>query len=175
IAARMTLEGDPGAAIVGGYVMTRGAELAWEAINRQLTMSRGAFFWIGGGAGTGKTHFLNYTVTLSNRAAAAGSASGRHLTLAVDASERASAGELDRQVLEQLALQLAGDSRGATLWRQLRGGEGLTVALDQARRQGVKGLIAVIDLGTCGLLSAHAQLEAIAAVARDFKHLRLIV
>lgn len=121
VATRMALDGDPGAAIVGCYVLTRGAERAWAAINHQLTLPRGAFFWIGGGASTGKTHFLNYTVALSKRAAAADSAAGRHLTLAVDASERAGAGELDRQVLDQLALQLAGDSRGAPLWRQLRG------------------------------------------------------
>jgi len=34
-----------------------------------LTGAQGALFWIGGAAGAGKTHFLNYVSALSSRAA----------------------------------------------------------------------------------------------------------
>jgi chromosomal replication initiation ATPase DnaA len=60
IAERMTLEREPSGTTVASYVLTRGASRAWEAINNQLSGAQGALFWIGGGAGAGKTHFLNY-------------------------------------------------------------------------------------------------------------------
>ena len=91
VAARMALVSEPAAAIVLCYTLTRGAERAWSAINSQLTQPRGELFWIGGAAGTGKTHFLNYAVALSNRAAASDTASGRYLTVIADA-ERAGTG-----------------------------------------------------------------------------------
>jgi hypothetical protein len=67
VAARMALASEPDAATVACYTLTRGAERAWGAINYQLTQARGDLFWIGGEAGSGKTHFLNYAVALSNR------------------------------------------------------------------------------------------------------------
>jgi hypothetical protein len=170
----MALVSEPAVAIVACYTMTRGAERAWSAINSQLNQPRGELFWIGGPAGTGKTHFLNYAVALSNRAAASDTASGRYLTVIADA-ERPGAVELDRQILEQLALQLAGDSRGSSLWRRVDGAEGLTIAFDYARRQGVKGVMAAIDSGERETEEIHAQLETLAAIAREFRQLRLIV
>ena len=70
IPERMPLESVPGAATVESLVLTRGAQSAWEAINRQLNETHGALFWIGGATGTGKTHFLNYVAALdrSNQA-----------------------------------------------------------------------------------------------------------
>jgi hypothetical protein len=174
VAARMALVSEPAAALVLCYTLTRGAERAWSAINSQLTQPRGELFWIGGAADTGKTHFLNYAVALSNRAAASDTASGRYLTVIADA-ERTGAGELDRQILEQLALQLAGDSRSSSLWRRVDGAEGLTIAFDYARRQGVKGVTAAVDLGERDIGAARAQLETLTTIAREFRQLRLIV
>jgi len=175
VAPRMLLDSDPGEPTAGCYVLTRGAERAWDAINHQMTLPRGAFFWIGGGSGTGKTHFLNYAIALSKRAPPpATGAPGRHLTVAADASERAAANEIDRQVLDQIGLKLAGDRRAA-LWRQLRGAEGVRMALDQARRQGVKGILVAIDLGAYEQRQAHSQLAELSTVAHEFKHLRLVV
>jgi hypothetical protein len=96
------------------------------------------------------------------------------LTVVADA-ERTGTGELDRQILEQLALQLAGDSRGSSLWRRVDAAEGLTIACDYARRQGVKGVTAAIDLGERETGATHAQLETLATIAREFRRLRLIV
>ena len=175
VAARMALVSEPAALTVAFYTLTRGAERAWSAINSQLTQLHGEFFWIGGAAGTGKTHFLNYAVALSNRAAASDTASSRYLTVTADA-ERAGAGELDRQILDQLAPQLAGDSRGSGLWRRVDGPEGLTLALDYARRQGVKGVMAAIDLGEQEATGTTIRnIQALAKTAREFKHLRLIL
>lgn len=174
IAARMALVSEPAAATIACYTLTRGAERAWSAINAQLTQPRGELFWIGGAAGTGKTHFLNYAVALSNRAAASDTASGRYLTVIADAA-RVSARELDRQILEQLALQLVGDSRGSSLWRRVEGVDGLRIAFDYARRQGVKGVTAAIDLGEQEPGAVTAQIKTLATAAGEFKHLRLIV
>jgi hypothetical protein len=113
-------------------------------------------------------------VALSNRAAASDTASGRYLTVIADA-DRTGAGEVDRQILEQLALQLAGDNRGSSLWRRVDSAEGLTIAFDYARRQGVKGVTAAIDLGEREDDAAHAQLATLATIAREFRQLRLIV
>ena len=175
VTARMALVNEPPAAIVACYTLTRGAERAWCAINHQLTQARGELFWIGGEAGSGKTHFLNYVVALSNHAAASDTVAGRYLTVIADVSAQASGGDLDRQLLDQLALQLAGDSREASLWRRVSGAEGLAIAFDYARRQGVKGITAAVDLGEQEVKDVHAQINTLATVAREFKQLRLIV
>jgi hypothetical protein len=175
VVARMALASEPDAATVACYTLTRGAERAWTAINDQLTQTRGDLFWIGGEAGSGKTHFLNYAVALSNRAAASDTASGRYLTVIASASARANAGAVEQQLLDQLALQLAGDSRGASLWRRVSGAEGLTIAFDYAKRQGVKGVTAAVDLGERDGREAVAQIRMLRTVARELKQLRLIV
>jgi hypothetical protein len=63
---RVALADEPDAEVVSSYVLTRGAEAAWAAINEQVSRPRGELFWIGGSAGSGKTHFLNYAVALGN-------------------------------------------------------------------------------------------------------------
>ncbi|HEX4210784.1 MAG TPA: hypothetical protein VHY56_10340, partial [Candidatus Binataceae bacterium] len=171
----MVLVSEPGADIVACYTLTRGAERAWGTINYQLTQAHGELFWIGGEAGSGKTHFLNYVVALSNRAAASDTAFGRYLTIIADLGARSGAGELDRQLLDQLATQLGDDNRSTSLWRRVSGAEGLRIAFDYARRQGVKGVTAAIDFGEHGVGAAQAQLKTLAALARDLKQLRLIV
>src|ERR1700756_3374640 len=83
ITDRVELAGSPDRAAVHDYVMTRGAERAWGALNQELADERGALSWIGGPAGAGKTHFLNYVMTLSDRAGTIGAPRGRRLTLAI--------------------------------------------------------------------------------------------
>ena len=172
---RMPLEREPSAATVESYVLTHGASRAWEAINTQLTAPCGALFWIGGAAGAGKTHFLNYVLALSARAGSIGAESARHLTLPVEVSGRASAAEIDRHILESIATALGGDDPAPALWRQLRGAEGFTIAFDRARRQGVKGVTIAIDLGLDQSSAAVNTLSALAEVGRGIKQLRLIV
>ena len=174
IESRLALADEPDAEIVASYVLTRGAEAAWAAINDQLNRPRGELFWIGGVRGSGKTHFLNYAVALGHRAAAADLNTGRYLTVAVDAAQRG-ADDLERQLVERIASQLAGDNRAATLWRQMSGYEALVLALDQAKRQGVKGIFAALDLGERDLNQPRAALGGVGVLARESRALRLIV
>ncbi len=175
VAERMTLTEEPDAATVAGFGLTGGASRAWDAINAQLDQPQGALFWIGGPAGAGKTHFLNYVIALSARAGAMPAESGRYLTLAVDAAQGVRPAEIDRRILELIAHTLAGENHAAALWREMRGAEALTIACEAARRQGVRGLTIAIDLGPHGTETALENLTAIAQVARMLKHLRLVV
>lgn len=174
VEARLNLASEPKAELVSSYVLTRGAEAAWTAVNDQLGQPRGDAFWIGGAAGSGKTHFLNYAVALSNRAGTTDLGTGRHLTITVDTARRGS-GAIERQLVESIALQLTGDSRASTLWRQVSGHEALVLALDQARRQGVNGVMAALDLAEMNLGDEQVSLKRLGQIARDFKPLRLIV
>jgi hypothetical protein len=84
IADRMTLASVPDGASVGFYVLTRGAQRAWEAINAQLDRSHGDLFWIAGPAGSGKTHFLNYVYTLADRVGSLSAEPARNLAFALE-------------------------------------------------------------------------------------------
>ncbi len=174
VAERMALETRPAAQTVRFYVMTHGAERAWEAINRQLAAPAGAVFWIGGAAGVGKTHFLNYVLALENRAGAPNADAGRRLAIGLEVGARIRAGELDRRLLESLAQQLAVDPE-AMLWRQMRGAEALNIALHKARRMGVRGVTAVIDFSTSETEPALGHLAHLAEVAGRVRHLNFMV
>lgn len=175
VSERIVLSEQPGGAVVGAYVLTRAARAAWEAINGQLAQSSGALFWIGGAAGAGKTHFLNYALALAGRAGGLVADAGRHLALAIDVANRFGGAALDRRILELLAQALAGDSHGATLWRQMRGADALAIALDTARRQGVRGVTLAIDLGLDETEPALETFAALAQLARANRALRLLV
>lgn len=174
VAERMTLESAPDAATVGCFVLTGGARLAWAAINQQLGGSHGGFFWINGGGGTGKTHFLNYIIALSSRAGSLSVEAGRHLVLAVEISGPAATTDVDRMVVDAVAKELTGDKR-ADLWQTMKGAEALRLALESARRQGVKTVTAAIDFGSTSSEPAAAYLNSIAEMARSLKHPQLIV
>ena len=175
IAERMSLEREPSAATVGSYVLTRGASRAWEAINNQLTGAQGALFWIGGAAGAGKTHFLNYVSALSSRAGSLSSETARHLTLPIEVAKGGGAAEIEHGVLESIDKALSGDDRSPALWRQMRGAEAIAIALDSAHRQGITGITIAFDLGLGETAPALEILSAVAQVAGRSKHLRLIV
>jgi len=176
IADRMTLASVPDGASVGFYVLTRGAQRAWEAINAQLDGSHGDLFWIAGPAGSGKTHFLNYVYTLADRAGSLSAEPARNLACALEIGGQVKPGNLDRHLLEMIARELVGDRQGAAppLWRQMRGGEALGVALDQARRQGVKSITAVIDFGAAESEPAVAHLKTLAELAHNVKQPKLL-
>src|SRR5580698_4297830 len=117
----------------------------------------------------------SYVLALSARAGSLSAETARYLTLPVEVSGRASAAEIDRRILDSIATALGGDDRAPALWRQLRGGEGLTSAFDRARRQGVKGVTLAIDLGLDQSAAAVNTLSALAEVGRGIKQLRLII
>lgn len=173
VAERMMLEASPGAAVVGCFVMSRGAQRAWEAINEHLHASRGALFWIGGPGGCGKTHFLNYVVALSHRAGALSAEHARYLTFALDTAGAPSSSEVNRRLVDLIARELAGDSKAVTLWRRMSGEEALPIALDHARRQGVKAITVAIDFGDT--LENSAAMAALAQTALSAKNPRLTV
>lgn len=176
IAERMGLEIAPGAASVGSFVMTRGAQRAWEAINGQLNETHGALLWIGGASGTGKTHFLNYVVALNRNAGSLSPEPARNPTLAIEIAGRARAADIDSLMLQLLARELAGDQHKASpLWRQMRGAEAIPMALEQARRQGVRTVTVVIDFSAADARPAAASLRALAEAASTLKHPKLTV
>src|SRR5260221_13781743 len=175
IVERMALEREPSATTVASYVLTRGARHAWAAINRQMTGAQGAFFWISGAAGTGKTHFLNYVSALSSRAGALSSETARYLTLPIEVASGMSPAEIERCTLEWIDNALSGSDRVPALWRQMHGAEALALALDSARRQGIAGITIVFDLSLGKTAPALEAFSALAQVASTFKHLRLIV
>lgn len=172
---RIVLSDEPADELVGCYVLTRSASAAWEAINGQLTRESGAVFWIGGAAGAGKTHFLNYAMALARRAGGLVAEPGRHLALTLDMDGRVAPASIDRRILELLAQALAGDAHGANLWRQMRGGAALAIALDSARRQGIRGLTLAIDFGFAETEPALETMATLAQLARSNRALRLIV
>jgi hypothetical protein len=173
---RLPLETQPSAATVASYVLTQGASRAWEAINNQLSAGQGALFWIGGSAGAGKTHFLNYVLALSARAGGVlGAETGRHITLPIEVSAEIGAAGIDRRIIESLEVALTGDDRPPALWSQMRGTEALTIAFDRARRQGVQDVTIVIDFGLDENQASLEILPTLAEVGRSLKKMRLIV
>ncbi len=171
---RIALDGPAREELIGCYVLTRGASAAWEAINSQIVSPFGALFWIHGPRGAGKTHFLTYAMALAERAGAIVADSGRHLALKLDLDGGLAPAAIDRKILELIAHELAGDNRGAALWRRMAGAEALAIAIDSARRQGVRGITLAIDFGGDDAGPAHGTLAALAELAKSSRALRLI-
>jgi len=176
VAERMPLAQEPAAATVAPYVLTRGASRAWHAINSHLAGAQGALFWIAGQVGAGKTHFLNYVLALSaSRTGALNTEVARYLTLPIEIAGEIAAGEIERRILDLIAATLAGEDLATALWGQVRGAEALIIALDGARRQGVKGVTIALDLGANESSEAIEILAMLAKIARASTNLRLIV
>ncbi len=177
VAERMALGAKPTEEIASCYVLTRAANAAWERLNRHLSDDAGAIFWIGGSAGTGKTHFLNYVLALNERAGALSSEETRRISLGLDVERSLKAAELEARLLEALARALGGNQRAATLWREMGGGgDALNVALSQAHRSGVRAVMLAIDFGeTDPLGGGFEYIETLAGVAAGMKHLKFTV
>ena len=176
IAERMKFEAAPAPWVVSHYVFTRGSEAAWEAINRGLGEPGGAFYWIGGKPGAGKTHFLNYMMALESRAGLFGAGSGRHATVALELAGRAAdARALERMMLDQMAHKVSQDARTVSLWRQMQGESALRTILDQARRLGIGTVAVLLDLGSASAAELAPYLDLLVRLAATTKPLKLVI
>lgn len=167
----MKFEAEPKAQTVGCYVLTDAATRAWEVINRGASSAAGSFFWIGGPAGVGKTHFLNYVLSLERSTGARSADEERCLTLTLAASSGAGPAQLEAALLERLARELGSDKRTTALWRGLGNAEGLRIALSEAHRLGVRRLTLAVDLGDCDPSPAFDYLKAVAAIIKSSRPL----
>ena len=141
---RVSLESVASAGTVDFYLLTEAAHAAWAAISASLASGAGAIFWIGGPAGAGKTHFLNYMMALEERAS---TTKGRRVIVRFGLEARAGAYDLEQRMFELLAREIGAGDAGAMLWRRLRGGEALGVAFEQAHRVGIRAISVAIDFG----------------------------
>jgi hypothetical protein len=174
---RRDLETSPRIDTVASYVFTRASERSWEVLNRHLAADSGAVFWIGGPAGCGKTHFLNYTIALQSRAGAASSdaANARRLICGFEVAGRVHAAELELYLLSALAEQIGAESRTGDMWRQMRGADALNVALESARRTGFRAVTVAIDFGLAECDAVADFFAVLAAVAENSNHVKFTV
>lgn len=162
----MRLETTPRASIVASYVLTRAAERSWEVLNQHLAEPQGAVFWIGGPAGCGKTHFLDYVIALQRQAGALDAQNIRRLVCGLELTGRVSAAEVELFLLSVLAEQIGGDPRSSgDLFRQMRGAAALNVGLETARRTGIREITVAIDFGTSQCESAADFFKMLGQVA----------
>ena len=167
MADRASLESVPGAGTVEFYLLTEAASRAWAAISASLASGAGAIFWIGGRAGAGKTHFLNYVMALEERA---GTAKGRHAIVRLGLEAGAGAYDLEQRMFDLLAREIGAGDAGAMLWRRLHGGEALGVAFEQAYRVGIRAITVAIDFGAADAAAwddYFAELARVAARSRQ--------
>ncbi|HEY6394516.1 MAG TPA: hypothetical protein VIX12_03795 [Candidatus Binataceae bacterium] len=168
------LELSPRAETVQTFVMTRAAEGSWQRINAHLGGESGAFFWIGGPAGSGKTHFLNYIIALGDRAGALNVSNMRRVICGFEVAGRVDSAELEIYTLESLAQEISGSQKAAPMWREMRGAGALKVAMEQARRVGIREVIVAIDFGR-STPDSEEYLAVLSGVAAECRHVRLTV
>ena len=169
---RLELQTSPRVSTVASYVFTRAAERSWEVLNQHLEGPQGGVFWIGGPAGCGKTHFLDYVIALQRRAGALDAQNARRLVCGLELAGRIDGAEVELFMLSVLAEQIGGDPRSGDLFRQLRGAAAMNVGLESARRTGIAAVTVAIDFGTsnCGALAEFfAMLAQVAASFRQVK------
>jgi hypothetical protein len=147
IADRLDLEVSPRAETIEAYGLTRAAGKSWHAINLHLESDAGVLFWIRGPAGCGKTHFLNDAIALQQRAGAAATASSRQIVCGFELVGHARQSEIEAYLMTVLAEQIGVHREGDDLWRGLKGGAAIEVALAQAARVGIRSITIAIDLG----------------------------
>ncbi len=173
---RLALETSPRVATVASYVFTRAAERSWEILNQDLESAQGGLFWIGGPAGCGKTHFLDYVIALQRKAGALEAQNLRRLVCGIELAGPMRAAELELCLLSALAEQIGGDARSSgDLFRQMRGAAALKVGLETARRTGVNAITVAIDFGTAECDSAAEFFAMLAQVAASFRQVKFTV
>ncbi len=131
-----------------------------------------ASFWIWGPPDTGKTHFLNFVLATRYTTATHEIGNGRTLTLGLDLSGPQEMGQLDFLLFHSIARELGGSRRDARLWQELGPAQGLSVALGEARRAGVRDLTLAIDFGElepASLLELFDTFQSILKVTRSPK------
>ena len=173
---RLRLETSPRVSTVASYVFTHAAERSWELLNQHLAQPQGAVFWIGGPAGCGKTHFLDYVIALQRQAGALDAQNIRRLVCGLELAGRMSAAEVELFLLSVLAEQIGGDPRSSgDLFRQMRGAAALKVGLETARRTGIRAITVAIDFATSQCESAAEFFKMLAQVAASFSDVKFTV
>jgi len=172
---RLDLQTSPRVATVASYVFTRAAERSWETLNQHLEGPQGGVFWIGGPAGCGKTHFLDYVIALQRRAGALDAQNTRRLVCGLELAGRIDSAEVELFLLSVLAEQIGGDQRSGDLFRQMRGAAALNVGLETARRTGITAVTVAIDFGTSQCEAAADFFAVLAQVAASFRQVKFTV
>jgi hypothetical protein len=172
---RLELQTSPRITTVASYVFTRAAEHSWGVLNQHLEAPHGGVFWIGGPAGCGKTHFLDYVIALQRRAGALDAQNARRLVCGLELAGRIDGTEVEMFLLSVLAEQIGGDPRSGDLFRQLRGAAALNVALETAWRTGIRAVTVAIDFGTSQCEAAADFFAVLAQVAASFSQVKFTV
>ncbi len=172
---RLELQTSPRVSTVASYVFTRAGERSWEVLNQHLEEPQGGVFWIGGPAGSGKTHFLDYVIALQRRAGALDAQNARRLVCGLELAGRITGAEVEMFLLSVLAEQIGGDHRSGDLFRQLGGAAALNVALESARRTGIRAVMVAIDFGTSHCEAAADFFAMLAQVAAAFRQVKFTV
>ena len=172
---RLKLETAPRVDTVASFVFTRAAERSWEVLNQHLAANEGAVFWIGGPPGCGKTHFLDYVIALESRAGALDAENARRLVCGLELAERMRAEHLELHLLRVIAEQIGADSRNGNWWRNMRGAAALTIALESAKRTGVRAVTVAIDFGLSEYDAAADFFRVLAEVAAKFSQVKFTV
>jgi len=146
------------------------------SLESHLAEPQGAVFWVGGPAGCGKTHFLDYVLALQGRAGALDAQNMRRLVCGLELDGPVSAAEVEQFLLSVLAEQIGGDRRSSgDLFRQMRGAAALNVGLEAARRTGIRAVTVAIDFGTSDCGSAADFFAMLAQVAASFRQVKFTV
>ena len=172
---RLELQTSPRVSTVASYVFTRAAERSWQLLNQHLEGPQGGVFWIGGPAGCGKTHFLDYVIALQRRAGALDAQNARRLVCGLELAGRITGTEIELFLLSVLAEQIGADSRSSDLFRQMRGAAALNVALETARRTGITAVTVAIDFGTSQSEATTEFFAMLAQVAASFRQVKFTV
>jgi hypothetical protein len=172
---RLELQTSPRVSTVASYVFTRAAERSWEVLNQHLEGPQGGVFWIGGPAGCGKTHFLDYVIALQRRAGALDAQNARRLVCGLELAGRITGAEVEMFLLSVLAEQIGGSQRSGDLFRQLRGAAALNVALETAWRTGIRAVTVAIDFGTSQCEATADFFATLAEVAASFRQVKFTV
>lgn len=173
---RLELETTPRVATVASYVLARAAERSWEVLNQHLESTQGAVFWIGGPAGCGKTHFLNYVIALQQQAGALDAENTRRLVCGLELAGQVHASEVELFMLSVLAEQIGGDPRASgDLFRQMRGAAALNVGLEAARRTGIRAITVAMDFGASRCEPLTDFFAMLAEVAASFRQVKFTV
>ena len=172
---RLKLETAPRVETVASFVFTRAAERSWEVLNQHLAANDGAVFWIGGPAGCGKTHFLDYVIALESRAGALDAENSRRLICGLEVAERKQAAQLEPYLLRVIAEQIGAVSQNGNWWRNMRGAAALNIALESAKRTGVRALTVAIDFGLSEYEAAADFFAVLAEVAATFSQVKFTV
>lgn len=172
---RLKLEIAPRVDTVASFVFTRAAERSWEVLNQHLAANDGAVFWIGGPAGCGKTHFLDYVIALESRAGALDAENARRLVCGLEVADRTQAAQLEPYLLRVIAEQIGTDSRNGSWRRDMRGAAALTIALESAKRTGVRAVTVAIDFGLSEYDAAADFFRVLAEVAAKFSQVKFTV